>query len=472
MDAYPLILTVVVVTVVGLVAAWNDKAYSLEEGILGLVIIAFSFHSTSRWLVLRKKGMPFVEMYSFVVGLYYGLPMIAGMNGVFGKFVINHEFRVRTGLAVLASLVVTLAAYTWSKGAVRLKENSIAPKEIPLRMATFIFQAFLALSTVYNILFQIGVVQPLLGGFQATMNILLTNVMGTVSSYVLFRLIGEKKLSRRQTVFTAGSMLISVLVILNGLMLVNVVLWVFPALLGFTLGRGRVPIKMVILVVSVVALLSIGKGTARNIHWGSRINSVGDIYNRLVDWTNISLQAFQMDSDANTFVLADRINFSGVLGMVIQRTPDEVPFIGGTTYAMLPSMIVPRFLWPEKPDGHAATIYLGVHYGVHTIDEVIMTSIGIGLLGEAYANFGFTGVFVFSGLLGWVLGHAHRMDARAPPLSVRSFFLVGLLSSVTKIEFALVEIIIPLVQIVAMLLLIYGWLVRRRQIPRRLPGYA
>ncbi|MBF0153969.1 MAG: hypothetical protein HQL64_09550 [Magnetococcales bacterium] len=460
---YPILTTAAVTFAVALVGIWNGRTLSMEEGILGLVIVAFSFHSSSKWFTLRKKTMPFIEMYSLIVGLYYGLPMVIGTNGAFSRFTVNYDNRIKTGLVVLASIIISLVACSWSKSLVKNNPKPVASKEIPHETAVLIFQTFLVLSTVYNIMFQIGLIQPYLGNYQAVMNILLTNVMGMVSSYVLSRMAGENKLSKKQTAFMLVFILISTLVIISGLMLVSVVLWIFPGILGFTLGRGRIPFRMIVIIGVAFTLLSVGKGTARTIYWGSQISSVSDIYQRLTDWANISLQSFQSNTETSSFMLADRMNFSGVLGMVIQRTPEEVPFIEGTTYAMLPSMIVPRFLWPEKPDGHAATIYLGIHYGVHTIDEIIMTSIGIGLLGEAYANFGFFGVVVFSGIFGWILGYAHRIDLHASPLSMRSFSLVGLLTSITKIEYALVEIAIPLVQIVVMLFVIYGWLVRRRR---------
>ncbi|MBF0176416.1 MAG: hypothetical protein HQL63_06150 [Magnetococcales bacterium] len=459
---YAFVLSALASASIGSWAFLNNKPLSTEENLVGLSIIVISLYYSFKWYISRKKFLPFVEIYSLVVGVYYGLPMIFGTNDAFVSTFVTQENRVKTGLVVLLSLIITSMFYRLTEKPTR-RDTYRTIKVIPHRTAVGIFQTFLALSTIYNLLFVLGVVQPLIGNFLATMNILSTNVLGTISSYILFRLIGEGKLSKNQVYGTIILIFFSTIVISSGLMLINIILWILPPILGYTLGHGRIPLKVIVLLVGMIAVLSIGKGTARSIYWGTPITSVVDIFQRFTDWTNISFVAFQAESTTSTSMLTDRLNFSGVLGMVIQRTPEEVPFIGGTTYAMLISMIVPRFIWPEKPDGHAATIFLGIHYGIHTLNEVIATSIGIGLLGESYANFGMFGIVVFSIFIGWVLGYAHRVDITAPPLSMRSFVLIGLLNSVTKIEFALVEIIIPLIQIGVLLLLIYGWLFRHQK---------
>ncbi|MBF0138559.1 MAG: hypothetical protein HQL65_20205 [Magnetococcales bacterium] len=472
LQSYPIFLTFLVTLSISISAAWSKKPLSLEEGILGLCIIGVTFHGSSKWFFSANKSMPFIELYTFVVGIYYGFPMILGINSTFGVFYVDEENRIRTGIVVLSSVIITLFTYSFAKRS-RLSDISKSVKLIPKDTAINIFTFLLTMSTIYNGLFMVGIPQQYLGNFLATFNTILVNVIGTVSSYVLFRLMGEGHLSKAQTTFTIILVLIGGVIIISGLMLVNVVLWILPSILGFTLGRGRIPLGVVILLLFILTFLSMGKGATRNIYWGSGVTSFSDAFQRLSHWAEISMETFQDTSSTTQSLIIDRLNFSGVLGMVIQRTPNEVPYVGGTTYAMLPSMIIPRFLWPDKPDGHAATIFLGLHYGVHARDQAILTSIGIGLLGEAYANFGVPGVIVFSWLLGWILGFAHRMDTHAPPLSMRSFVFVVLLNSITKIEFALVEIIIPLVQIYFLLFIVYGWLFVKeaRRSPRHnIPG--
>src|SRR5208282_5564556 len=83
--------------------------------------------------------------------------------------------------------------------------------------------------------------------------------------------------------------------------------------------------------------------------------------------------------------LLDRTSLIQILCLVVSNTPDRLPFLDGQTYAQIPAQFVPRFFWPEKPVGHISTYTLAVYYGLQNIEDTQKTTIGFGMLTEAYA---------------------------------------------------------------------------------------
>ena len=53
--------------------------------------------------------------------------------------------------------------------------------------------------------------------------------------------------------------------------------------------------------------------------------------------------------------LLERSSLFHILCLVVDNSPDPLPFLGGETYAYIPGQFVPRLFWPEKPHAHIAT---------------------------------------------------------------------------------------------------------------------
>lgn len=94
--------------------------------------------------------------------------------------------------------------------------------------------------------------------------------------------------------------------------------------------------------------------------------------------------------------------------LVMQKTPREVPFWNGETYASIPYMFIPRALWPDKPSRHFWNKY-GRVYGVLSEDDY-QTSVGVGYLAEAYMNFGFFGMYICSIFFGFFMAMLEKIS--------------------------------------------------------------
>ncbi len=86
------------------------------------------------------------------------------------------------------------------------------------------------------------------------------------------------------------------------------------------------------------------------------------------------------------------------LERVLEATPSRVPFWKGETYMSIPFMFIPRAFWHDKPTRHFWNKY-GRVYGILSEDD-FDTSVGISFLAEAYMNFGYTGMYVLSMVMG------------------------------------------------------------------------
>ena len=82
-------------------------------------------------------------------------------------------------------------------------------------------------------------------------------------------------------------------------------------------------------------------------------------------------------------------------------TPAVIPYYGGETYSYFIYAWIPRVLWPDKPTASDANNRLDVDYRLKLKGQG--STISIGQLPEAYANFGLWGVVIVMALQGFIL---------------------------------------------------------------------
>jgi hypothetical protein len=130
----------------------------------------------------------------------------------------------------------------------------------------------------------------------------------------------------------------------------------------------------------------------------------------------------RVSSDPRISRLINRIGQIWIFQHVYERSPDPVPYLGGQTYRPLLTAVIPRVIYPNKPEERAGAIF-GYHYGF-TETERDSTSFNIPWMTELLANFGAAGVVIGMGLFGLFLAFLNRAF-NAPGMSDPEF-LIGL----------------------------------------------
>ena len=108
---------------------------------------------------------------------------------------------------------------------------------------------------------------------------------------------------------------------------------------------------------------------------------------------------------------AKRLDGVGHASVIIRDTPSVVPYQGGRTLALVPTMYIPRAIWPDKP-----TISIGAWIidNYRIVGEEVESSIGPTWVGEFYLNFGVWAIAPGMLLLGMLLRFAHETLSRVP----------------------------------------------------------
>jgi len=288
----------------------------------------------------------------------------------------------------------------------------------------------------------------------------------TLAVFVLAYRSGTQELSKFDSKTFLSLLIILLITDAASLLLVSAMSALLIAVIAFVAGRQQVPWLPIILGLACFALLHYGKGEMRARYWPQFTGEahyvqpwkypawyaewLGYSFNNL----NTEVLNPQADQPVNIQSPLERSSLIQLLLMVQERTPRDVPYLSGATYAIIPQLLVPRFLSANKIASHEGTYLLNIHYGKQTRADPSKTTIGFGLLNEAYANFGFLGCAGLAVILGAGYGLVTRWSIHTPLLASRSLFAVLLISYAFQSEFsagvyiaALFQSVVPLVVI-------------------------
>jgi len=137
-------------------------------------------------------------------------------------------------------------------------------------------------------------------------------------------------------------------------------------------------------------------------------------------------------SESNLSAMVTRINQGWIIARIMSWTPSREPFAGGETIIeAIKASFMPRFLFPDKVEAGGRT-YFTRFTGKDISDN---TSMGLGLIGEAYANYGVSGGAFFMLAIGlfynFFLVRIYKIAIKHPAII---FFIPLLFLQVIKAE--------------------------------------
>jgi hypothetical protein len=217
--------------------------------------------------------------------------------------------------------------------------------------------------------------------------------------------------------------------------------------IGFFWSSGRVPWLYLAVAMLTLSFLNTGKSTMRSRYWGNEdAPTVHRTFEQLPatyeEWIEVSYNAIlendtgkvQESSDTKAEAnknqtLLDRIdNLQNLLFVIDAIETNHIKPLEGKTYSLIPPLLVPRVLWPDKPRSHEGQILLNVHFGRQDLESTFTTYIAWGLLPEAYGNFGAIAGSVYLGIfIGVLFAWIENLTARKLLVSMEGFLSLSLL---------------------------------------------
>jgi hypothetical protein len=235
------------------------------------------------------------------------------------------------------------------------------------------------------------------------------------------------------------------------------------------IASARIPWKAGVIALAVVAVLHAGKQDMREKYWNEGANYT-DYYampsypELAFEWVSAGIAAISAGEVGKD--VSKRASLVWILMHVQRVAPSPIPYLEGATYALLPQMLVPRFLDPEKIASQAGMTLLNVHFGIQTEEDASTTAVGWGPLAEAYGNFGYFGVAGIAVVIGILGGGLTWWSARAPPLSVPALLAVAAMLQMANMEADLAYLFTSLAQSFVGVLVYFGifrFLTRRKR---------
>jgi len=200
---------------------------------------------------------------------------------------------------------------------------------------------------------------------------------------------------------------------------------------------------------AVVTVLHAGKAEMRDKYWGNMtgsggLSSIKQLPAFATEWITDGIKGIATDSVGQSAI--ERTSLLQMLLRVERETPDRIDYLRGGTYALLPAILVPRFIESDKPATQAGMILLNVRYGIFAVEEEATTAIGWGLVAEAYANFGYFGVVAMGLLLGAFCGRLESWSRGAGIISLPTLVSIAVTMVLINVEADFIQACLTLLQ--------------------------
>jgi hypothetical protein len=187
----------------------------------------------------------------------------------------------------------------------------------------------------------------------------------------------------------------------------------------------------------------------------------------VVDWFAAGISAPVSHNAGENNSLLERTSLLHMVLAVQEVTPRIIPYLEGGTYALLPSMLVPRFLQPDKIESQAGLNLLSVRYGRQRAEDTHKTTLGWGIVAEAYANYGNPAVIAVGVIFGALCGFLMRLSATAAPLSLAMLMAIASTLTLCNLELDVSSLVVTMMQTAGGILLFAALprVVKRRAAP-------
>lgn len=392
------------------------KAETFSDAAFAVVLMAFGIVPTLIWIARWRDTLPMMPLYGLVNVLHFGLPFTSQTSDVLNY---SEPEKWAGTLTVCGMLVAATFAWVAVMSFVRiqpqeLKRLDTAPIEriLPYGFGVAVLFNWMEFS---GATYQLGNLYPVARAIFGSIFF--------VSAYLFGALWAERALGLRTKLLCLFLFGLAAIITWSSLYLYPSMFVTAMFLIGYMISARRVPVGLVVAMLAVFFVLQSGKSTMRERYQNDApVGSMLEFPGFALEWATEGAIGIATPAAQGTVQLNDRIGLMHMLLLAQSMTPDQVDYLGGETYALIPRLLIPRFIDPDKPMAHAGLITLNLRYGLQVSEDVDFTSIGWGMLPEAYANFGDFGVIGLGVVMGTLFGIVTLWASGASALSGRGMF--------------------------------------------------
>lgn len=419
-----LFLGVIALAYFGLTAKIEDPFLLYQ----GLLILALSLLPAILWTRFLGQQFPTFETFLFTFSNSFAIPLLTGHRqlAAYTEDVIG-----KAAWGVIIFQVFAIGTFYLTRALP--KRTRFWREEIFSDQISRYLGYAMVLNSIYVVTstFFAAIPSDLVGPLRAVFF-----GIGIVCTFVQSLRWGQGSLKQAEKTYFVLNLALQILVLTGTLFLVNGVSLLILTLAGYVCGARRLPVMICVAAMFVLGVLHNGKFVMREKYWEgadsptARNDQFTDLPAFYLEWFTAGLQIRDENQEVSNskHKLLERTSLFHIMCLVVSLSPEKLPYLEGETYRDIPGQFVPRFFWPDKPLGHVSTYRLAVYYGLQREEDTAKTTIGFGILPEAYANFGFFGLALVGAFVGFCQKLIRAWSAESPILSYPGILTVLLMS--------------------------------------------
>jgi hypothetical protein len=438
-------------------------ADQIDDFIAFAMIVAAGVLPSALWVAVGGRGIPIIPVIALGHIVYFALPILRGSPAELGY---DDAETLRAAFAVSLFLVsATLASQFITLRARREPDAHVDPSD-----GRELAQLMLG-GLVVGIAYQVGLFVGALNwlGYYSGLARAVALTLVSAACYLLGVAGGRRQLSRGVLIAATIGLFINVVMTWMSLFLVGGIFFLLSVGLGYAISSARIPWRTALIGFVAVGVLHAGKQDMREKYWEERSNyseytSLPSLPIFMSEWVSAGVASILSGEVGKD--ISQRASLVWILLHVQRVAPTPIPFLDGATYALLPQMLVPRFLDPDKIPSQAGMNMLNVHFGILTEEDTQHTAVGWGPLAEGYGNFGYIGVAGAGFIIGVLGGALTLWSAGAPAVSLAALFAIAAMLQMANLEADMAYLFTSLIQSFVGVVIYFGVfriLARRRR---------
>jgi hypothetical protein len=402
----------------------NIFSLSMPEALAGLMIAFLSVLPLFIWASQSQREPPAFQCFCAIHFPYFAYPILVTKADYMAFPEVSRLTADATVIVYLAIAILVYYMPGGRKGETRLS-RLIPYRVIPEATAAKLSVGLMIVWTIFVVGNSFGYFDIIMTSIRGSRNIIHALGLGSAAmgGWISMQRWGEGRLSGGEKAFVVICITVALVVQFATTMLISGMTFLVICIVAYTQGRSRVPWLLIAASIGLLAFLNLGKAEVRQLFLRGgptlTVSRIIEIYERWIPASIHVLTHPELRIRDNRDVLA-RANLIQVHAKIVHLAPESRPFLYGQTYAYVPLVLVPRILWSKKPHVHIATEIIGRTYGVLSSSTLKggTTTVGIGPISEAWANFGWLGVVLCGAGIGAIMRVVGRACAGAHPRSL------------------------------------------------------